>query len=157
MMSAGFMPLATEPTVDASSSCTGLAQHVGSSMKPGARLEIWLLWEKLGELECKVLTETCLEFHARGRFLGRAFDASGKIELEPRGHCTIEIGQLRDPEARYCLEHRRPIVISEDCNGHAPSLRFWADGVETRAELRCTVGKLRPKFDLTIAPPSSTR
>jgi hypothetical protein len=123
-------------------------------MKPGARLEIWFWREKIGELECKVLTETRLEFHAWGQFLGHAFDAPGKLELEPRGRCTMQLGDLRDPEASYCLQHKRTIVISEAFNDHAPSLRFWADKAETKAELRCTVVRFRSRFDLTIAPPA---
>jgi hypothetical protein len=149
MMSTALALPVAEPDADEK----GLAQHVGSSMKPGARLEIWFFWEKVGELECKSLTETRIEFHAKGRLLGRTFDTAGKIELGPQGRCTIELGELRDPEACYCLEHKRPFLISEDFDGHAPSLRFWADAAETRAELRCYVGIFRPRIPLTLAPP----
>lgn len=154
-MSTALDSVVAGSALNVSAVCKGLAQYVGSSMKPGSRLEIWHLWEKLGELECKILTDTRLEFHAKGRFLGSAFDALGKIEVEPRDRCTIELGHLRDPEARYCLQHKRSILISEEFNGHAPSLRFWADKAETRAELRCTLGRFRPTFDLSIAPPKS--
>ena len=145
-----------EAAVEVGAACMGLTQHLGSSMQPGARLEIWFLREKLGELECRVLTETRLEFHARGRFLGRDFDAPGKIELAPPDRCTIALGRLRDPYARYCLQHKRAILVSEDLGGHAPSLRFWADKVVTMVELRYTVGRFRPRLDLTIAPPRSS-
>ena len=139
--------------VGAGAPCKVLEQHLGSSMRPGSRLDIWFLWEKLGELECKVLTETRLEFHATGRFLGRDFDASGKIELEPMGRCTIELGHFRDPDAHYHLQHKSILIESGGFNGHAPSLRFWADEAETKVELKCTVGRFRPRFDLPVAPP----
>ena len=143
----------TRSTVDASTATEGLAQYVGTSLRPGALLEIWFMFEKLGELECTVLTETRIELHARGRFLGRAFDVPCKIELGPRDRCTIELGRLRDPEARSCLQLKKWIVISEDLGGHEPSLRVWADREVTKVELRCTVGMLRPVFDLTLVPP----
>ena len=156
MNTASDSPIA-ESTVYRGTARRGLAQHFGSSMEPGSKLEIWFFWQKVGELECKSLTETRLEFHARGRLLGRTFDTSGKIEieLEPQGRCTIELGRLRDPEARYCLQHKRPFLISEDFDGHAPSLRFWADEAETRAELRCNVGIFRPRLPHTIIPARS--
>jgi hypothetical protein len=141
-----------EPRAEAGAG-KGLAQHVGASLVPGARLEIWCLWEKIGELECKAVTDTRIELRIRGRFLGHEFDATGKLEIEPRGRCTIALGAVRDPDARYCLQHKRPIVISEAWGGLAPSLRFWADGADTRAELRFTVDRVRPKFDLVLAPP----
>jgi hypothetical protein len=138
-----------EPAVNAAAR-KGLEQCVGSSMTRGSRLEIWCKREKVGVFECLGLTATCLEFRAEGRFLGRSFDVRGKLELDARGHCAIELGQLRDPDARYCLQHRRPIVISEGLDGYEPSLRFWPERAETRAELRCNVDRVRAKFDLTI-------
>ncbi len=152
-MTTALDSLVSGTEADAGGVREGLVRHFGSSMRSGARLEIWLSWDKLGEIECRVLTETCLEFHARGRFLGRAFDVPGRIELAPRGRCELELGHLCDSEARYCLQHKRPLVISEGFEGHSPSLRFWPEGAETRAELRCTVGRLRPRFDLVITAP----
>lgn len=157
MMRNALDPPAVESDADAGDLGKGLTQHIGSGMQPGSRLEIWFLQERLGELECKVLTKTRLEFHAWGRFLGQPFDAPGKIELAPWGRCTIEIGHRRDAEACYSLQHKRVVLISEDFNGHAPSLRFWADKAETKVELRYTAGRFRPKFDVTIAPPRSPR
>ena len=151
-MSTALDSLAPELRAATASPPDGIEQYVGSTMRPGATLEIWCLWEKIGELECKVLTATRLELHARGRFLGRPVDVPGAIELGPASRCTIELGDLRDAEARYCLQHKRPVLISEGFLGYAPSLRFWADGAETKVELRYTVDRFRPRFELTIGP-----
>lgn len=148
----------TESDVNVAPLSRGFLDHVGSSMKPGATPELWLQtvwWSRIGKLACEVLTPTQLRGRVTGKVLGRDLDLPVKIELRSGGACTLAVAHQSDPDARYYLEHRSILIESRGFDGHAPAVRLWAEGAETKADVWVNYLGIRHKLHLSAAPPKA--
>lgn len=163
-MSATMEAQLVESDMDTSASREDLRRYLGSSTRPGRKLEVWVLvlleWKKAGEFEVKDLSASHIQFSATNIIrLDRKippFKLEGELVLVPQSNrCRLTLNGVTDDDARYYVEHSSILVESKSFKPYGPSIRFWADGEETKADVWVNVGWIRPKFHIAIAPPKS--
>ena len=136
----------------------GLGKYLGTSMQPGAVLDVryyvWPFWHHGGKLECKLVDDLFIEVAVDVEVKPLPpITLAGSVRLVPfSDRCIVTIGGTTDRNARYVSEGQSILIESQEFGDYKPSIRFWREGAETKADIWVSLRGFRVKVHVAITP-----